>query len=269
MLPRRDRAGEGSWGTVDAGLLPTGVSSETDQHAGVIDGPRSSVRLPPGHGLDPTQRFAAAYHEAGHAIVAIAAGVPVISLAIRDPTPEPERPRQPDGMVRFGAATGVLPSRWIAILLAGWEAEHLAGFRLWHPLLPNPDWLQARRIALAAGIGPFQAEAVLAAQRHGIRSWLAIPTVWREVARLAERLLEEGLIRGAAWLQEQDRLAVLLPPLPGQPGTRGAAPRGRGRGRAASLGERLGEEAMEILGPALPLALLVALSWLARLFQAA
>ena len=253
---------------MDAGLLPAGVPSATGLHAGVIDGQRGSVHLPPGHGSGSMQRFAAAYHEAGHAIVAIAAGVPVMSLAIRDPAPAPAPPG-PDGIVRLGAAAGVLPSRWIAILLAGWEAEHLAGFRLWHPLLPNADWLQARQIALAAGMGPFQAEAVLAAQSHGVRSWLAIPAVWREVARLAERLLEEGLIRGAAWLQEQDRLAALLPPLPGQPGTRGAALRGRGRGTAASWGERLGEEAMEVLGPVLPLVLMVGLSWLARLFQAA
>jgi len=166
--------------------------------------------------------------------------------------------------MRFVPDQGVLPSRWIAIHVAGWEAEALAGFRVWHPLLPNRDWLMARRIALAAGLGPFEAEAVLADQRDGVRSWLAIPVVWREVARLAERLRDEGVIAGATWEREQDRLAALLPPLPGPPTPCRTARRRRLR-QPKSWQDRLCAEAVEILGPSLPLWLVFGAVWLARL----
>jgi endonuclease YncB( thermonuclease family) len=68
------------------------------------------------------RRRATAYHEAGHATGAIAAGVAVDEIAILDRMRAGDTRRCRDGHVRLAGVDTLLPSRRIMVLVAGWEA---------------------------------------------------------------------------------------------------------------------------------------------------
>jgi hypothetical protein len=120
---------------------------------------------------------AAAYHEAGHAVVAHLLGVPVADAEVE---------ATGDGLTRFVTPRRVSPRREAVVFAAGAVAEARACGR------GNPSTIDRAEVAaMQARLGPhpFDAPAVAG----GI---LARPPVWAAVRDVADRLSSRGRVSG-------------------------------------------------------------------------
>jgi hypothetical protein len=144
-----------------------------------------------------------AYHEAGHAVAAIAQGV-----AVRSSTIAPDKQEGYAGRVRHGDLTRRVnieadnsPStrsrieRRIVVALAGTAAQRRYDRRSWRSFHSSSDYEMAANLADAVSSSPAASEAFL--------KWLAVATDdliaarWVEVEKIAKALLEEKTLSGA------------------------------------------------------------------------
>jgi hypothetical protein len=136
---------------------------------------------------EPDVRLQTAVHESGHAIIAERAGMPVLSIVMRDDlngetTLAGEDPATGETAVKIAvagfAAVGVL-------LDDAAEAEQRA--RDGH-LLPGCDLEMAIRGATEAGAAPEELHDWIAQREAAVRDLLRHPPTWWAVKRIAEQL---------------------------------------------------------------------------------
>jgi ATP-dependent Zn protease len=133
-----------------------------------------------------------AYHEAGHAVVALALGRPVQGVSIR-----PERDRL--GLCAFGKAVFRPSEDWlereVLISLAGLAAEaRYAGDYGWDGA--ERDRLYARGLLLQRAGNERAAERLERRMLAKVENLLAQPANWRAVERMAAELVRVGQISG-------------------------------------------------------------------------
>jgi hypothetical protein len=130
-----------------------------------------------------------AYHEAGHAVVAIRLGARVCYVILRE-YPHPE----PGGACNFTVPRSLQPSREVLIYLAGpaaqlkvLPAEMLRDREIARALRygTHPDYFAVRRA--------FRPERVAGLKREAV---LLVNELWPAVASVAESLREKGHLTG-------------------------------------------------------------------------
>ena len=143
--------------------------------------------------MKPSQDEATAYHEAGHAVVALALGRPVHSVSIL-----PDREHL--GMCEFGKGTSRPTQDWIEreilISLAGLAAEaRHTGDYAWDAA--HRDLLYVRRLTVQRA-GERQAERLERRLLAKTEHLLAVEQNWRAVELIVAELLRRGEISGRA-----------------------------------------------------------------------
>jgi hypothetical protein len=149
------------------------------------------------------EKFAAAYHEAGHAGVAVLLGLRLERVELT-----PDHPvhlgcclERVDDLPALGRAVErgdenvILPQ--LKVLLAGRAAQQKSGF----DDVPNGDQHDletARRVATNMIGCPSKAEELLDALQDHTRGLLDVPGVWAGVEALARELLRAGNVEGDA-----------------------------------------------------------------------
>ena len=135
-----------------------------------------------------------AYHEAGHAVMALALGRPVACVSVRPG-------REFLGTCHFGKAVFRPSEDWLErealIALAGPAAEaRLTGAYAWDA--GARDQTYAEGLALQRAGGARQAQRLMRRLLAKAEYLLARPDNWRAVERLAAELLRLGEISGRA-----------------------------------------------------------------------
>jgi ATP-dependent Zn protease len=143
---------------------------------------------------DGTQEQATAYHEAGHAVVALALGRPVAGVSIR-----PDR--EALGLCQFGKAVFRPSEDWvereILIALAGLAAEaRHTGEYAWDAA--GRDWRYAASLAADRAGNDRKAQRLLRRHLAKVENVLGRDENWRAVERMAAELLRLGEISGRA-----------------------------------------------------------------------
>lgn len=140
----------------------------------------------------PVTEEATAYHEAGHAVAALALDRPVVKVSIR-----PDRERL--GICAFGKAV-IRPSedwleREVLIALAGMaaEARHTGTYDRDGA---GRDLLYARRLSLQRAGNERQAERLEKRMLARVENLLDREVNWRAVQRIAAELLRVGEMSG-------------------------------------------------------------------------
>ncbi|MGL4551718.1 MAG: cell division protein FtsH [Gemmataceae bacterium] len=135
---------------------------------------------------------ATAYHEAGHAVAALALDRPVMKVSI-----EPDRERL--GICAFGKAVFRPSQDWLEremlIALAGMaaEAKHTGEY---DRDAAGRDLLYARGLAIERAGNPRQAERLERRLLSKVEHLLDQEPNWRAVERIARALLEQRAISG-------------------------------------------------------------------------
>lgn len=142
---------------------------------------------------DPQHDSATAFHEAGHAVVALCLGRPVHRVSV---LPNQLRLGQCEfGKGRFKASEDVLECE-ILIALAGFaaEARHTGTY---HREAANQDLRHVRRLVLerkSERAAPRYEERMLAK----VEAMLLDDSTWRAIELIAAELLKHGVISGRA-----------------------------------------------------------------------
>lgn len=138
------------------------------------------------------QDVATAYHEAGHAVAALALGRPVVKVSIR-----PDRDRL--GICAFGKAVFRPTQDWlereVLIALAGMAAE-ARRTGAYDRAAAGRDLLYARGLAIQRAGSAKQAERLERRMLSKVENLLDDEENWLAVERIAEELLKQQEISG-------------------------------------------------------------------------
>jgi hypothetical protein len=144
--------------------------------------------------MEPSSDEATAYHEAGHAVMALALGRPVACVSVR-------ASRENLGICEFGKAVFRPSEDWlereILISLAGLAAEaRHTGEYCWESASKDNDF--AEELALQRAGNPRKAQRLLRRLLSKAEHVLNQDAHWEAVERMAAELLRHGEISGRA-----------------------------------------------------------------------
>ena len=167
-------------------------------------------------------KLSTAYHEAGHAVAAIAQGVAVRSITIVPDKQEgyagrvqhEDLTRQVNLEADNSPLTRLRIEKQIIVFLAGAAAQRKYDRRSWRSFHSSSDYENAANLADAVSSSPAASEAFL--------RWLAIASDdliaahWQEVEEIAKALVEEKTLSGTR-VRELISRAIALAPAPERP----------------------------------------------------
>jgi hypothetical protein len=165
-----------------------------------------------------SETIAAAYHEAGHAGVAVHLGLKLEQVGLTPDHPvhfgycleQVDDPHSLSRAVEKGDEEILLPQ--IRVLLAGREAQRKSGFDC-VPGGDGQDLETARRVAATMVGCKVKAEELITTLRADTRRMLDAPAVWAGVEALVSQLLQDGTVEGEKAhriLQDRTRAAEPL-----------------------------------------------------------